>query len=164
MIKLENLYDFCQPVRCKDGEGITLNLLQNILANKAAEFGLPVAFKYDQVKSGGLFKSSVEDCLVLYHPEHEKDYYNFCIRASHQGIYAFVNVSIFGTSKLSGNADSHAYLMDTLKNGRSNAEKVGALIGAGARRLIKGGRNSLKLEQEQQYYACMSDLFAETIA
>lgn len=77
--------------------------------------------------------------------------------------YAFVTVNDFGTSKLLGNEGSHEFLMDTLKHG-SGSEKVGALVGAGIRRMIKGGRNSQKLEEEQNWYSMVSDIFDEIIA
>lgn len=163
MIKADNLREFRPQVRYRDGANVTLATVQDAIKDAAMQMGIPVAFKSDQVKSGGLFNSSVEDCVVLYHPEHEKDYYNLCIRVSHQGNYAFVSINDFGSSKLEGNAGSRDLLKETLRNG-SDAEKVGALIGAGARRLIMGGANKAKMEQEQQYYACLIDIFDEIVS
>lgn len=163
MIKADELREFRPTVRYANGDGINLGTVYQAINDCAMNMGIPVAFKSDQVKSGGLFNSVVEDCLVLYHPQHEKDYYNFCIRVSHQGNIAFVSVNDFGNSRLEGNAGSKAYLKDTMRNG-SGAEKVGALIGAGARRLIKGGANKQKMEQEQQYYACLVDIFDQIIS
>ena len=163
MIKADSLREFRSPVRYRDGASVTLATVQDAVKDAAMQMGIPVAFKSDQVKSGGLLSSTVEDCVVLYHPEHEKDYYNICIRVSHQGNYAFVTVNDFGKSRLEDNAGSRDFLKDTMKHG-SGAEKVGALIGAGARRLIMGGANKQKLEQEQQYYACLIDIFDDIVS
>lgn len=80
MIKDTELREFRPTVRYQGGEGITLQTVQEAIADCAEKFGIPVAFASDQVKSGGLFNSSVEDCIVMYHPEHERDYFKFCIR------------------------------------------------------------------------------------
>ena len=53
--------------------------------------------------------------------------------------------------------------MNTLKNG-SDAERLGALIGAGIRRVAKGGHNSQKLEEEKNWYSMVSDVFDEIIS
>lgn len=163
MIKADDLREFRPQYRYTDGLDITLATVQAVIKEAAAERGLPVAFKPDQVKSGSLFSPTIENCVVLYHPEHENDYYKICIRVSYQGNCAFVSINDFGKSRLEGNAGSRDFLKETLKHG-SGAEKVGALIGAGARRIIKGGANKVKFEQEQQYYTCIADLFDDVIA
>lgn len=138
MIKEKDLREMRPQVRYKDGQSITLQTVQNAIRDCAQANGIPVAFKADQIKYGGLIGGSVVDCIVLYHPEHEKDYFNLAIQVKHQGNYAFISVNDFGTSKLLGNEGSHEFLMDTLKHG-SGSEKVGALVGAGIRRMVKGG-------------------------
>ena len=99
MIKADTLREFRPSVRYKDGSGITLQTVQEAIKDCAQGMGIPVAFYSDQVKSGGLFNSSVEDCIVMYHPEHQNDYFKFCIRVGRQGTYAFVSVNDFGQSK-----------------------------------------------------------------
>lgn len=163
MIKEKDLREMRPQVRYKDGQSITLQAVQNAIRDCAQANGIPVAFKADQIKYGGLIGGSVVDCIVLYHPEHEKDYFNLAIQVKHQGNYAFISVNDFGTSKLLGNEGSHEFLMDTLKHG-SGSEKVGALVGAGIRRMVKGGRNTQKLEEEQNWYNMVSDIFDEIIA
>lgn len=98
MIKADELREFRPTVRYQNGEGITLSTVQEAIKDCAMKMGIPVAFTSDQVKSGGLFNSSVEDCIVMYHPEHERDYFRFCIRVKRQGVYAFVSVNDFGKS------------------------------------------------------------------
>lgn len=80
MIKADELREFRPVVRYQNGEGITLSTVQEAIKDCAMKMGIPVAFTSDQVKSGGLFNSSVEDCIVMYHPQHERDYFRFCIR------------------------------------------------------------------------------------
>ena len=74
MIKADTLREFRPSVRYKDGSGITLQTVQSAIKDAAQSMGIPVAFYAEQVKSGGLFNSSVEDCIVTYHPEHQNDY------------------------------------------------------------------------------------------
>ena len=80
MIKDKDLREFRPTVRYQGGQEITLKTVKEAIADCAAKFGIPVAFSSDQVKSGGLLNSSIEDCIVMYHPEHERDYFKFCIR------------------------------------------------------------------------------------
>lgn len=160
MIKEKELREMRQPVRYKDGQNITLTTLQEALQYKAQENGIPVAFYADQIKSGGMLGGSTEECAVMYHPEHKEDYFKIAIIVKHQGNYAFVTINDFGKSTLLGNEGSKQHLKDTFKQG-SGAEKVGALVGAGIRRIAKGGANKQKLEQEQMWYTIVSDIFDE---
>ena len=163
MIKEKDLREMRPQVRYKNGQDITLQTVQNALSDAADEAGIPIAFRDDEVKYGGLIGGSTEPCIVLYHPEHPTDYFNICVRVKHQGAYAFVTVNDFGQSRLLGNQGSHEYLVDTLKHG-SNSERIGALMGAGVRRLVKGGRNNQKLEEEQNWYAMVEDIFDEIVS
>lgn len=163
MIKSDSLGEFRPQIRYKDGANVTLATVQAAIKDAAMQRGIPVAFKSDQVKSGGLFNSSTEDCVVLYHPEHEKDYFNFCIRVSHQGNYAFVSINDCGHSKLRGNAAARDDVKEKLKGG-SGGEKVGALVGYGIGYLISGGADKVKLEQENQYYQCLEEIFDEIVS
>lgn len=114
----------------------------------------------DQVKSGGMFNKTIEDCIVLYHPEHQYDYFKICVRVSHQGSYAFVSAMDFGTSKQMKKAgQAEAYRAD--RKGKSMSYKVGSMIGQG---LTSIGRSKSKLEEEQNYYACIIDIFDEIVS
>lgn len=147
-------------VNYRNGRDVTLPAIQQALRNAADSHGISVAFRNDEVKYGVF--GGKEPCLVLYHPAHEKDYYNVCIRVKHEGNYAFVSVNDFGTSTQIGNAGSKDYLKETMKNG-DGWTKAGALLGAGVRRLVKGGVNKQKLEEEQRWYAVIIDLFDEIL-
>lgn len=73
MIKADELREFRPVVRYRDGSAITLRTVQDAIKDCAQGMGIPVAFYNDQVKSGGLFNKTIEDCIVLYHPEHQKN-------------------------------------------------------------------------------------------
>lgn len=160
MIKADILREFRPVVRFKDGNDITLQTVQEAIKDCAQGMGIPVAFYAEQVKSGGLFNSSVEDCIVMYHPEHQNDYFKFCIRVSHQGTYAFVSVNDFGQSKQMAKADRAEFAREDRK-GKPMSYKVGSLIGSG---LANIGKSKQKLEEEQMYYQCVFDVFEEIIS
>ena len=163
MIKEKELREFRPTIKYRDGKDITFQTIQVALQGAANENGISVAFHDDEIKFGGFFGGDVEPCLVLYHPEHENDYFKFCIRLQHQGNYAFVTVYDFGSSTQMGNAGSKDYLKDTLKNG-DGWEIAGAIIGSGIRLLSKGTANKKKLEEEEMWYSVISDIFEETIS
>lgn len=160
MIKADELREFRPQVRYQNGEGITLSTVQEAIKDCAMKMGIPVAFRGDQVKSGGLFNSSVEDCVVMYHPEHERDYFKFCIRVKRQGVYAFVMVNDFGQSKQMNKANTAEFMKQDRK-GQSMSYKVGSMIGQGLRTL---GKSSQKLEEEKMYYQCVLDIFDEIVS
>lgn len=58
MIKVDELREFRPGVRYKDGDGITLQSIQTVLQEEAQNMGVPVAFRSDEVKSGGFLNSS----------------------------------------------------------------------------------------------------------
>ena len=160
MIKADELREFRPQVRYQNGEGITLSTVQEAIKDCAMKMGIPVAFRGDQVKSGGLFNSSVEDCLVMYHPEHERDYFKFCIRVKRQGVYAFVSINDFGQSKQMNKAGyAESYKAD--RKGQSMSYKVGSMIGQG---IMTIGKSKAKLEEEHMYYQCVFDIFDEIVS
>lgn len=160
MIKADELREFRPVVRYRDGKNITLQIVQDAITDCALSMGIPVAFYADQVKSGGMFNKTIEDCIVLYHPEHQYDYFKICVRVSHQGSYAFVSAMDFGTSKQIKKADMARACKEDRK-GKSMSYKVGSLIGQGITTI---GRNKTKLEEEKNYYACIVDIFDEIVS
>lgn len=160
MIKADTLREFRPTIRYQDGTDITLQAVQNALAEAAEEKGVPVAFYGDQVKSGGIFNSTVEDCVVLYHPAHENDYFKFCIRVAYQGSYAFISVNDFGQSKQM-NKENYAASYKADRAGKSMSYKIGSMVGQG---IMTIGKNKQKLEEEKMYYQCLFDIFDEVIS
>lgn len=160
MIKADELREFRPVVRYRDGSNITLQTVQEALKDCAQGMGIPVAFYNDQVKSGGMFNKTIEDCIVLYHPEHQNDYVKICIRVGRQGNYAFVSANDFGTSKQMKKADvSAAYKED--RKGKSLSYKMGSMVGQS---IMSIGKSKSKLEEEQNYYACVIDMFDEIVS
>ena len=160
MIKADELREFRPVVRYRDGKYITLQTVQDAIQDCAQGMGIPVAFYADQVKSGGMFNKIIEDCIVLYHPEHQHDYFKICVRVSHQGSYAFVSAMDFGNSKQMNKANQVKACKEDRK-GKSMSYKVGSLIGQGITTI---GRNKSKLEEEKNYYACIVDIFDEIVS
>lgn len=160
MIKDTELREFRPTVRYQNGENITLMTVQDAIKDCAMKMGIPVAFSNEQVKSGGLFNSSVEDCLVMYHPEHERDYFRFCIRVKRQGSYAFVSINDFGQSKQMNKAGrTEAYQND--RQGKELSYKIGSMVGQA---ITTMGKSKAKLEEEQNYYQCIFDIFDEIVS
>lgn len=167
MIKEKEIYEVRPQVRIKDGAGIDLQRVQELIQKVADENGVPVAFYNDQIKFGGLIGGAVLDCLALHHPEHERDYSKLAILIKHQGNYTFISIYGFGESRLLGNQASHDYMVSAVKKGWKShddmdfAKAAGAVLGAGVRRIVKGGRNNQKLEDEQNWYAMVGDILDE---
>lgn len=174
MLKEKDLQELRPDVRYKNGKDITLNTIQGALANAAQPLEIPIAFRLDQVKSG-LLSSSAEDCLVVYHPEHQKDYFSIAIRVKYQGSYAFISTSTFGMSKRMKSEALRKELNNAAKEGikyrgynpLQSAAAGASMLGAGAmgiRHLIKGKSDKEQLEIEQQWYAIVNDLLDDIIS
>lgn len=156
MIKEKDLNEWKDARKCAEGEGISYTTVREYLEYAAGENGIALAFRMDEIKYSG-WGGGTDKCMVLYHPEHEDDYLNYCVRIKHEGKYAFVSYFTFGMSEQLANAAHKEYTKDTLKNAPM-ANKVGALIGAGVWKLRHGGVNNQKLEEEKQWYTILSDV------
>lgn len=164
MIKDSELRDFMDQVMVR-GENLELSQIMQAIKLCADDFGIPIACEFDEVKSGGVLSGSTESCFIVYHPEHKKDYYNICVRLRKQGKIGFIMLNDFGKSRLENNQASHDFtsqaVKDAIFNGGDTAYAVGAVLGSAARKLVKGGANKTKLEEEQQYYTVLMGVFQE---
>lgn len=161
MIKEKEIIEARPQIRIPNGRDITEKELIAALKAEAQETGIPIAFTTDQIKFGGFIGGSVEDCIVVYHPDHQRDYFNTAIRLTHQGSYAFLTIYRFGTSRLLGNAASSEFAKTKVKEafrGGSASEAVGAVIGKGIRTLVMGVSNKQKMEEEQNWYLMLDDV------
>lgn len=166
MIKEDELQDYMPELRIQNGNGITLSVIQKAIQDCADKYGIPVAFCNEQIKAGGLFKSKVDDCIVVYHPEHMKDYFKYVIKITNQGTYAFVSVREYGESKQLNKAYRRELSKQGVKNyikgnpddynatGKAIGQAIGGFIGS-------LGKNKQKLEEEERYYKCLDDIFSE---
>ncbi len=118
------------------------------------------SFRNDKVKYGGFIGGSKEDCIILYHPKHQDDYFNFVFQVAYQGNYAFISANSFGVSKLIGTEEADKFFSDTMQQG-SVEQKVGAILGAGFRKLFSGKNVKKRLEEEKNWYAMVGDIFDE---
>lgn len=173
MIREKELQELRPQTKYKDGLEITLQSIQSALQSAAQQNNIPLAFGFDQVKSGLL--GGAEDCLVLYHPEHPKDYFSIAIRIKYQGKYAFVSVDTFGISKLMKAEVVRKQLNATAKEGLNyhgynplqSAVKGASIVGAGVvgiRHLVKGKSDKENMEIEQQWYSIICDILDEVIS
>ena len=166
MIKVTDLKETRPTVRYQNGD-VTLQTLQDAIEICAKKMMSPVAFKMDEVVAGKKRTDGVEECLLIYHPEHEKDYVNFCIRIKMQGTYAFVSVHEYGKSKLLvrdkmiGGAS-----MGAAVGGLLSASVAGAIVGVAAGNLLKKkvSPDQMKVEDEKNYYVCIGDILDEVIS
>lgn len=160
MIKIEDLREFRPVYRYEDGEYVTLDTVRAAIAEAAQEVGVLIDFYSDQVKSGGLFNKSVEDCLVMYNPEHKNDYYLICIRVQHQGNLAYVIINDFGSSSQMDKFARSEYAKQD-RQGKSLSYKIASVIGSTVRNL---GKNRQKLEEEQRYYDSIQHVLDQVIS
>ena len=156
MLKEKDLFDG-KRIRFQNGSGITLESVVAAVKNKAYENAVPIACYSDQIKFGGLIGGSTENCVVFYHPQHQKDYFNFVVRVSRKERYAFLAVDTIGSSKMGGKIN----LKETRKEatrGESLSYKVGYNITAS---LMSLGANRSKMEQEQDWYNMFEDILED---
>lgn len=100
MIKADELREFRPVVRYRDGNQITLQTVQEAIKDCAQGMGIPVAFYTDQVKSGGMFNKTIEDCIVLYHPEHQYDYFKISSEKNRYQNALWLTATFFHTTFL----------------------------------------------------------------
>lgn len=168
MVKENELREFRPQIQYRNGDSVTLEAVQQALANAAEKAGVAVAFRNDQLKYGGLLNAKAEPCIVLYHPEHEKDYYQFCIRVHKEGEDAIVSVNEIGEStqmnkeyrseiaKQGVKSYIHADSGDYNTMGRSIGAAIGGALGS-------IGKSKKKLEVEKGYYQQLIQLFDAVI-
>lgn len=172
MIKQEELREFRPVYRYAEGNAISLQTIQNAIKDSAMKYGIPVAFEADQIKSGGFLSKTVDDCIVLYHPEHPKDYYRIAISIKRQGTMAFVYANDFGESKnlkkLEARGQSKEAFKGAMKADTSSmnigSDSYGAqLLKSGFKTLVSLGGSKAKQEEENNYYSALMMILDEVI-
>lgn len=137
--------EWIPSARIANGADVTLDVVRCALQHQCEENGIPIAFKKEQLKIGGMLSRQYEEMLVAYHPEHASDYLNFGIRVKHTGRYAFVNVYSLGGSKNYRNENA------------AHSDSDWSILYSIANRL---GGHRTKMEAEEQYYAILQDCFS----
>ncbi len=179
--KLEAVFD---PIRYTSGETVSIEIIKEKLSVVAENYGLPLHMENDEIEIGGFFSSETEPCLAFYHPEHEDDYYNFCITVKTQGKTALVSTFSFGKSsqmskeafaqntKVFDGAGSRGTTMGILRGGAVGA---GFAIGSAATGIVKGGVKALAkginaltmdkaaLAKEKEWYELLYSVLEEVL-
>lgn len=183
MLRERELSNFRPQVRIQDGGAVTLGTVQEAVKACAEEHGIPMAFETDQIKFGGMIGGHVEDCLILYHPEHPKDYFVFPVTVSYQSNYAYVSIFCAGESRqmkkqdaaASAKAGAAAVGKSAWKGILNHDDSIGGIftgaagVAAGSAKLakslvngIKGlGSNPEKLQMEKNWYDMVGDVIDE---
>jgi len=138
-LKKVRLYTFC-----KDSTDINQQSLHATLERKALENQVPVVIDNEQIKFGGAISPNVVDCLVLYHPEHPKDFFRHVISLNQQEDEVHVSVNYYGRSKQTG------------KDAWVEEAKGSLRKGDTGKALLKGimalGKSNNKMQNEYDYY------------
>ena len=120
--------------------------IERICANNS----VPVDIEYDTLNVGNFFNSRELDCLVISHPEHQRDYYKIVVVLG--GVE--VIMASTGTSKQM-KKQAIADANKQWRQGRSMSEKVGNVIGSAIWMI---GKSKDKLAQEQAYYDALIEV------
>lgn len=133
----------------EDNGPITLEVIKRVFEETNNDnYGLPINITYDQVKSGGFFNSSVEDCLIITNTLHPNDYFKYCITIKKQGKIATVTMTYWGTSSLTAQ-----------KNKQEERNQSGSL--GGMLLNLVSGVNENDYNAEYQYYDMLEQMFVE---
>ena len=128
---------------------ITLEVIKRVFEDiNNDNYGLPINITYDQVKSGGFFNSSVEDCLIITNTLHPNDYFKYCITIRKQRKIATVTMTYWGTSSLTAQ-----------KNKQEERNQSGSL--GGMLLNLVSGVNENDYNAEYQYYDMLEQMFVE---
>lgn len=174
MLNEKNLSSLMPTTRIPHAEGITLDGIKSFINRQADEHQIPISVEYDQLKVGNMLTGSVEECLVVSHPEHKKDYFNFCIRLRRQGTIGFLSVDSFGSSKNTKKLNLKGSATGFVKAGWKTAgQKASAgssyigmdIVGGALKGAISGiaglGGSKKKAEEEQLWYGALQQIIAD---
>jgi len=173
MLKEKELREFCSTYQFSKGEEMTLQRIQDEIEKKSQQYEVPIAFYGEQIKSGGILNSTIDDCIVIYHPEHQKDYYKIAVCIRYQGKIAFVSFNDFGESKNLKKLSARNAAGSAVKQGWSNAGRNGnyspgmsltmGLMGGAIGALRSIGGSKAKQEAENNYYAALMQIIDEVM-
>lgn len=163
MIKEKDLMPLYNETRFKDGDNVTLERVASAIVSAVEDEGLPIATKVETVKVGNLFSSHEEECICLYHPEHESDYLKTCIRIRRQGKSAYISTYQYGMSVLLGK--EAAFERSKEKASTPHASDA-AWLGYGIQSLSKaigGSKRKQALQDETDWYGIVNNAIVELL-
>ncbi len=183
-INAKDLMEYSEPIRYTDGANATLSLVRECVEEKAEEYGASIRCSMDTVESGGWLNKVSTPCLLVYHPSHQSDYYNFCITRSAQGNTAVFQVWFAGKSRqmskeqfqqstrvFDGSGARTAGLGMLGGGAFGIGAAVGGLVGGTIRAGVKAaakGFNALTmdkaaLQQEKEWYGFIGSILNEVL-
>lgn len=181
---VDQLAPYSDPIRFTNAQQATLEQLKEAFKAKREEYGLNALIRVTTVNEGGFRNRPVCECLTIFHPDHEYDYYNFVVTRHAQGNTAVFQVYTAGDST---NLNREAFSQNPRvfdgtgsRNAmggilRGGAFGVGAAVGsvagsalsAGIRGIAKGVnamlRDPMALMQEQDWYDLASSILQELL-
>ena len=150
MIKATELKSTGKPgyrLRRENASQIDLGFIKSIIQNtNEEEYGLPIEISEDQIKSGSLFNSSIEEYLILTNVNHRDDYFKYCLTLRKQGKMATVNLQYYGSSVLTAKAQQTEERKNSLG---------GMLLN------VVSGVNQAAYDAEYEYYEMLENLFQD---
>ena len=96
MIKVDSDRRIGDPIEM--GKFIPWENLQTALNRCCGQYSLPVVVEMDKLSEGG-FLSGAEDCVVVYHANHKKDYFSYAITQKELYGSSYLSVFFAGVSK-----------------------------------------------------------------
>ena len=181
-ISQRELAEFLPPIRFLDGS-VDFNAVASALVQAAEEYDAPCAIRDGEIVAG-TFSSNATPCLVLYHPAHEFDYFNFCILRSQQGNTCVFEVYTCGNSRqikkhdfqnntrVFDGAASQGMALGVMRGGSVGAGyAIGSALGGivrGSVKTVAKGINALTMDSEalaaeKAWYELVGFLFAQTL-
>lgn len=161
MLKSKNLL-LVKDLKKELKKEMDITLISNYLTNELNKMHYNVDVVIDTVKFGGLFNSTIFDCIVISNKEHKKDYISIVIvfnkDISSMEVYEMgeskqlkkYNIKIENAElRKEVFKDSRIKLSDKIKHNIGN--KIGSAIWS-------MGLNSQKLEIETEYYSYIYSL------
>lgn len=145
---IEEKHRFINRVRFRNGNSLNFSAFQQLLEEKCEEYGIPVAFHMDTLKTGSIFKKQIEDVLIFFNPNHKSDYLWFLVRITRQGNVAFLDVFKCGGS-------------DNFKH--ENTASFDSIGGLGRMMLNSLSGHKAKLREEETYYSILKTCLDEVL-
>ena len=179
-MKLKNLTELAR-FRFHNDVDLDCSDIKESLPSWADEYGFEYTCEDDVISTGGIFTGTDYDCVKIYHPEHEYDYYNYYITLEPQGKTYLAVIYSGGTSKQIGKEEfaKNTKIFDgSTSRGVAAGAVTGGALGAGfaigslAGGLLKGGikaiakgvnaltRNETALKEELEWYELATTIFS----
>ena len=99
MLKRDDLLSIRTAYQLIDEKGMSIAVLEDSLKGLAGTYEVPLSWERDQIENASGAKEAVQDCLVLFHPDHKDDYYRVVVEFEAPTKLAVLTASIVGSSE-----------------------------------------------------------------